>query len=53
MGQFYYAAKAFDILDRLDSDKEYEEALRGSVIGILGSFNNRCFLNGNRLKRNN
>jgi intraflagellar transport protein 56 len=34
MGHFYYAAKAFDILERLDSDREYEEALRGSVVGI-------------------
>jgi hypothetical protein len=33
MGHFYYAAKAFDILERLDSDREYEEALRGSVVG--------------------
>lgn len=35
MGHFYYAAKAFDILERLDSDREYEEALRGSVVGVF------------------
>lgn len=35
MGHFYYAAKAFDILERLDSEKDYEEALRGSVVGVF------------------
>ena len=38
MGHFYYAAKAFDILERLDSDREYEEALRGAVVGEKNSF---------------
>jgi intraflagellar transport protein 56 len=38
MGHFYYAAKAFDILDRLDSDRDYEDALRGSVVGKHVSF---------------
>ena len=33
MGHFYYSAKAFDILERLDSDRDYEEALRGAVVG--------------------
>jgi len=34
MGHFYYAAKAFDILERLDSpDYEYGEAKRGAVVG--------------------
>lgn len=35
MGQFYYSAKAFDILERLDSEHEYEEALRGAVVGVF------------------
>ncbi|CAD8208276.1 unnamed protein product [Paramecium octaurelia] len=38
MGHFYYAAKAFDILQRLDSDNgehEYEDALRGAVVGVF------------------
>lgn len=35
MGQFYYAAKAFDILERLDSERDYEEALRGAVVGVF------------------
>ena len=35
MGHFYYAAKAFDILERLDSEKEYEDALRGAVVGVV------------------
>jgi len=35
MGHFYYAAKAFDILERLDSEREYEEALRGAVVGVF------------------
>lgn len=34
MGHFYYAAKAFDILARLDNDAEYEDAFRGAVVGI-------------------
>jgi intraflagellar transport protein 56 len=38
MGHFYYAAKAFDILERLDSEREYEEALRGAVVGNLKRF---------------
>ncbi|CAD8102938.1 unnamed protein product [Paramecium sonneborni] len=35
MGHFYYAARAFDILARLDSDHEYEDALKGSVVGVF------------------
>ena len=33
MGQFYYASKAFDILERLDTDIEYSEAKRGAIVG--------------------
>lgn len=35
MGHFYIAAKAFDILARLDTEKEYEEAFRGAVVGVF------------------
>ena len=35
MGHFYYAAKAFDILERIDGDNEYEEALRGAIVGVF------------------
>ena len=36
MGHFYYAAKSFDILERLDSpDYEYGEAKRGAVVGNM------------------
>lgn len=33
MGQFYFSAKAFDILEKLDSDKEYEQAFKGAAVG--------------------
>lgn len=35
MGQFYYAAKAFDMLERLDPNPEYWEGKRGASIGLL------------------
>ncbi|KAG5279003.1 hypothetical protein AALO_G00105060 [Alosa alosa] len=35
MGQFYYAAKAFDALERLDSCPEYWEGKRGACVGIF------------------
>uniref|UniRef100_A0AAR2JBR7 Intraflagellar transport protein 56 n=1 Tax=Pygocentrus nattereri TaxID=42514 RepID=A0AAR2JBR7_PYGNA len=35
MGQFYYAAKAFDVLERLDSNPEYWEGKRGACVGIF------------------
>ncbi|KAM6957077.1 intraflagellar transport protein 56-like [Aplochiton taeniatus] len=35
MGQFYYAAKAFDVLERLDPNPEYWEGKRGACIGIF------------------
>ena len=33
MGHFFYAAKAFHILEKLDNDIEYTEAKNGAVIG--------------------
>eukprot|EP01135_Chromosphaera_perkinsii_P009978 Nk52_evm13s1992 gene=Nk52_evmTU13s1992 len=35
MGQFYYSAKAFDVLERLDPNPEYWEGKRGACIGIF------------------
>eukprot|EP00118_Oscarella_pearsei_P016283 m.154107 g.154107 ORF g.154107 m.154107 type:complete len:556 (+) comp38632_c0_seq8:115-1782(+) len=35
MGQFYYAAKAFDILERLDGNPEYWEGRKGACIGLF------------------
>jgi intraflagellar transport protein 56 len=34
-GQFYVAAKAFDVLERLDPNPEYWEGKRGACIGIF------------------
>ncbi|XP_059472220.1 intraflagellar transport protein 56 [Neocloeon triangulifer] len=34
-GQFYIAAKAFDVLERLDPNPEYWEGKRGACIGIF------------------
>jgi intraflagellar transport protein 56 len=33
--QFFYAAKAFDVLERLDPDPEYWEAKRGACLGFF------------------
>lgn len=33
MGQFYYAAKAFDVLEKLDPNPEYWEGKRGACVG--------------------
>ncbi|TGZ64529.1 hypothetical protein CRM22_006325 [Opisthorchis felineus] len=33
MAQFYYAAKAFDVLERLDQNPEYWEGKRGACVG--------------------
>ena len=38
MGHFYYAAKAYDILERLDSENDYEEALKGASVGRESKF---------------
>ena len=35
MGQFYYAAKAFDVLERLDPNPEFWEGKRGSCVGVF------------------
>lgn len=35
MGSFYYAAKAFDVLERLDPDPEYWEGKRGACVGVF------------------
>ncbi|XP_038071943.1 intraflagellar transport protein 56-like [Patiria miniata] len=34
-GQFYYAAKAFDVLERLDPNPEYWEGKRGACVGVF------------------
>ena len=35
MGQFYYSAKAFDVLEKLDPDPEFWEGKRGACIGVF------------------
>jgi intraflagellar transport protein 56 len=35
MGQFYYSLKAFEELEKQDGENDYEDAIRGSVIGIF------------------
>jgi len=35
MGYFYYACKAFDVLERLDPDPEFWEGKRGAAIGVF------------------
>ncbi|XP_041093791.1 intraflagellar transport protein 56 isoform X2 [Polyodon spathula] len=35
MGQFYYSAKAFDVLERLDPNPEFWEGKRGACVGIF------------------
>lgn len=35
MGHFYYATKAFDMLERLDPNPEYWEGKRGAAIGLF------------------
>eukprot|EP00775_Hariotina_reticulata_P003826 gene3826-4084_t len=35
MGAFYHAAKAFDVLERLDPNPEYYEAKRGAAVGVF------------------
>ncbi|TPX36262.1 hypothetical protein SmJEL517_g01665 [Synchytrium microbalum] len=35
MSQYYYAAKAFDVLERLDPSPEFWEGKRGACVGVL------------------
>ncbi|EGD72542.1 TTC26 protein [Salpingoeca rosetta] len=35
MGAFYYSAKAFDVLERLDPSPEYWEGKRGACVGVF------------------
>ncbi|XP_069684977.1 intraflagellar transport protein 56 [Periplaneta americana] len=35
MGQFWYAAKAFDMLERLDPNPEHWEGKRGACVGVF------------------
>ena len=35
MGAFLFAAKAFDVLERMDPEPEYWEGKRGACIGVL------------------
>nr|XP_040042335.1 intraflagellar transport protein 56 isoform X1 [Gasterosteus aculeatus aculeatus] len=35
MGQFYYAAKAFDALEKLDPGSNYSEGKRGACVGVF------------------
>lgn len=35
MGQFFYAAKAFDVIERLDPSIEYWEGKRGACVGVF------------------
>lgn len=35
VGAFYYAAKAFDVLERLDNSTEYWEGKKGACVGVF------------------
>lgn len=35
MGQFYYSAKAFDALEKLDPGSNYWEGKRGACVGVF------------------
>lgn len=35
MGQFFYSARAFDVLERLDPNPEYWEGKRGACVGMF------------------
>ena len=42
MADFYYAAKAFDVLERLDPDPEFWEAKRGACVGYFHKVRRFC-----------
>ena len=35
LGQFIYAAKAFDVMEKLDPNPEYWEGKRGACVGVF------------------
>lgn len=35
MGEFWYAAKAFDTLDKLEPNPEFWEGKRGALVGVF------------------
>lgn len=35
VGEFWYAAKAFDMLDRLEPNPEFWEGKRGAIVGVF------------------
>mmetsp|Transcript_8890 Transcript_8890/g.18956 ORF Transcript_8890/g.18956 Transcript_8890/m.18956 type:complete len:504 (-) Transcript_8890:134-1645(-) len=35
MGHFYFACKAFDVLERIDPDPEFSDGKRGAAIGVF------------------
>jgi len=35
MGQFYYAAKAFDMLEKFEASQENWEGKRGACVGVF------------------
>ena len=43
MGHFLYAAKAFDVLERLDPDPEYWEGKRGACVGVFQQVRSTMF----------
>lgn len=45
MGEFWYAAKAFDSLDKLEPNPEFWEGKRGAIVGVF-QVGTKCFLNG-------
>jgi len=53
MGAFFYAAKAFDVLERLDPDPEYWEGKRGACVGVLQQVRARAVACENRRQDSN